>query len=64
MAMDALFMWGAYFRMGAYKRNAVVVIKMGAHIHGYLFCVGAYCPNFTVGISVNSCYPYHTNRLH
>ena len=48
MAMDALFMWGAYFRMGAYKRNAVVVIKMGAHIHGYLFCVGAYCPNFTV----------------
>ena len=66
-------MWGAYICMGAYKRNAVVVIKMGAYIHGVpifvwvlinamrwlqskwvpifmgcLFCVGAYCPGFTV----------------
>ena len=27
-----LFMWGAYFCMGAYKRDVVVVIKMGAYI--------------------------------
>ena len=27
---------GAYFRMGAYKCNVVVVIKMGAYIHGVL----------------------------
>ena len=31
-----LFMWGAYFCMGAYKRDVVVVIKMGAYIHGVL----------------------------
>ena len=30
---------GAYFCMGAYKRDVVVVIKMGAYIHGVLFCV-------------------------
>ena len=35
-------MWGAYFCMGAYKRDVVVVIK------GCLFCVGAYYPDFTV----------------
>ena len=29
-------MWGAHFCMGAYKRNVVVVIKMGAYIHGVL----------------------------
>ena len=34
--------------MGAYKRNVVVVIKMDAYIHGRLFCVGAYYPDFTV----------------
>ena len=27
-------MWGAYFYMGANKHNVVVVIKMGAYIHG------------------------------
>ena len=32
--------------MGAYKRNVVVVIKMGAYIHGVL--VGAYYPDFTL----------------
>ena len=26
-----LFMWGAYFCKGAYERNVVVVIKMGAY---------------------------------
>ena len=29
-------MWGAYFCMGAYKHDMVVVIKMGAYIHGVL----------------------------
>ena len=29
-------MWGAYFCMGAYKRDVVVVIKTGAYIHGVL----------------------------
>ena len=38
-----LFMWGA-----AYKCDVVVVIQMGAYIHGSLFCVGAYYPDFTV----------------
>ena len=33
-------MWGAYFCMGAYKHDVVVVINMGAYIHGVLiFCV-------------------------
>ena len=39
-------MWGAYFRMGAYKRNAVVVIKMGAHIHGVLILCGCLLSQF------------------
>ena len=47
-------MLGAHFRMGAYKRNVVVVMKMGAYIHGCLFCVGAYYPDFTVLWQVNS----------
>ena len=33
-------MWGAYFCMGAYKRDVVVVIKMGAYIHGVLILCG------------------------
>ena len=41
-------MWGAYFCMGAYKRDVAIVIKIGAYIHGCLFCVGAYYPDFTV----------------
>ena len=49
LALDGcLFMWGAYFCMGAYKRDVVFVIKMGAYIHGCLFCVSAYYPDFTV----------------
>ena len=32
-----LFMWGACFCMGAYKCNVVVVIKLGAYIHGASF---------------------------
>ena len=30
------FHLGAYFCMGAYKRNVVAKIKMGAYIHGVL----------------------------
>ena len=33
------FHMGAYFCMGAYKRDVVVVIKMGAYIHGVLIFV-------------------------
>ena len=40
-----LFMWGAYFCMGAYKRN-VVVIKMGAYIHGVLILCGCVLSRF------------------
>ena len=29
-------MWGAYFCMGPYKRDVVVVIEIGAYIHGVL----------------------------
>ena len=36
------------FHMGAHKCDVVVVIQMGAYIHGVLICVGAYCLNFTV----------------
>ena len=35
-------MWGAYFSMGAYKHNVVVVIEMGGNFLEGLFCVGAY----------------------
>ena len=31
-----LFVWSSYFCMGAYKHDAVVVIKMGVYIHGVL----------------------------
>ena len=46
-------MWGAYFCMGAYKHVVVVVIKMGAYIHGCLFCVDAYYPDFAVCSEMN-----------
>ena len=29
-------MWGAYFCMGGYECDVVVVIKMGAYIHSVL----------------------------
>ena len=35
-----LFLWGAYFCMGVYKRDVVVVLKMGACIHGVLILCG------------------------
>ena len=34
--MGAYFCMGVFFSMGAYKRDVVVVIKMGAYIHGVL----------------------------
>ena len=43
-----LFMWGAYFCMGAYKRDVVAEIKWVPIFMGCLFCVDAYYPNFTV----------------
>ena len=39
-------MWGAYFCMGAYKRDVVVVIKMGAYIHGVLILCGCLLSRF------------------
>ena len=39
-------MWGAYFCMGAYERNVVVVIKMGAYIHGVLILCGCLLSQF------------------
>ena len=30
---------GVYFGMGAYKQDVVIVITIGAYIHGCLFCV-------------------------
>ena len=41
-----LFMWSAYFCMGAYKRDVVVVIKMGAYIHGVLILCGCLLSRF------------------
>ena len=40
------FHMGAYFCMGAYKRNVVVVIKMGAYIHGVLILCGCLLSRF------------------
>ena len=41
--------FAVYFHMGAYKRVVVVVIKMGAYIHGVLILCGCLLyPNFTV----------------
>ena len=41
-----LFMWGAYFCMGVYKRDVIVVIKMGACIHGVLILCGCLLSRF------------------
>ena len=43
-----LFMWGAYSCMGAYKRDVVIVINLGAYIHRVLIFMGAYYPDFMV----------------
>ena len=37
---------GAYFCIGAYKRDVVVVIKMGAHNHGVLILCGCLLSRF------------------
>ena len=39
-------MWGAYFCMGAYKCDVVVVIKMGAYIHGVFILCGCLLSRF------------------
>ena len=43
-------MWDAYFCMGAYKHDVVVVTKNGCLYSwgAYFVCMGAYYPNFTV----------------
>ena len=43
-----LFMWDAYFCIGAYKRNGVAEIKMGAYIHGVLILCGCLLSRFYV----------------
>ena len=40
------FHWGAYFFLGAYERDVVVVIKTGAHIHGVLVLCGCLLSRF------------------
>ena len=40
------FHMGAYFCMGAYKRDVVVVIKMGAYINGVLILCGCLLSQF------------------
>ena len=41
------FVWGVYFCMGAYKRDVVVVIKMGAYIYEVLILCGCLLSRFT-----------------
>ena len=52
--------------MGAYKRDMVDVIKMGAYIHGMLILCGCLLSRF---YSIASCTAYseppsHTSQLH
>ena len=58
-----LFMWGAYFCMGAYKRDVVVVIKMGAYIHEVLILCGCLLSPFYGNLSLAGKYIYESNRL-
>ena len=37
---------GAYFWMGAYERNVVVVIKVGAYVHWVLILCGCLLSRF------------------
>ena len=53
--MGCLFPFAVYFHIWVLifvwvliNADVVVVIKMGANIHGVLICVGAYYPDFTV----------------
>ena len=39
---------GAYSRVGAYYGDVVVVIELGAYIHGCLLSMDAYYPDSTV----------------
>ena len=49
-------MRGAYFCMGAYKRDVVVVIEMVAYIHGVLILCGCL---FTVNILQSNVHSSH-----
>ena len=57
-----LFMWGAYFCMGAYKRNVVVVIKLGAYIHGVLILSGCLLSRF-YSTHAHAHIPAHTSSI-
>ena len=57
-AFSCGLMWGAYFCMGAYKHDVVVVMKMVPIFMRCLFCVGAYYPDFMV------VYIYHVIEVH
>ena len=47
-------MWGAYFCMGAYKCDVVVVIKLGAYVHGVLILCGCLLSRFYGNVSTNT----------
>ena len=54
--------------MGAYKRDVVVVIKMGAYIHGVLILCGCllsrFYGNFTNLLTmVSTCFVYNKVKL-
>ena len=48
-------LWGAYFCMGAYKCNVVVVIKMGAYNHGVLILCGCLLSQFYGTLAIGNC---------
>ena len=54
---------GAYFCMGAYKRDVVVVIKMGVYIHGVLILYGCLLSRF-YGIYNSSRTQWSVELLH
>ena len=56
-------MWGAYFCMGAYKHDMVVVIKMGAYIYRVLILCGCLLSQF-YSISKYYFHTYKVNRNH
>ena len=57
-------MWGAYFCMGAYKRDVVVVIKTGAYVHGVLIlCVLSRFYSIHLGTSYLHSYACHVRII-
>ena len=54
---------GAYFCMDAYKRDVVVVIKMGAYIHGVLILCGCLLSRF-YGTCIRFFFTVNTGTMH